>query len=79
MIGLKCGDIEIELHKNIIYIKFHLKELIYLAIPVSIGQLGHIMLGVVDSFMVGKIGAVPLAAAALANGLFFLIMINCQE
>jgi MATE family multidrug resistance protein len=33
------------------------------------------MLGVVDSFMVGKLGAEPLAAAALANGLFFLIMV----
>lgn len=53
----------------------HFKELIKLAIPVSIGQLGHIMLGVVDSFMVGRIGAEPLAASALANGLFFLIMV----
>ncbi|MFZ1288882.1 MAG: MATE family efflux transporter [Melioribacteraceae bacterium] len=56
-------------------IKFHLKETIKLAVPVSIGQLGHIMLGVVDSFMVGRLGAEPLAAAALANGLFFLIMV----
>ncbi|MBK7106549.1 MAG: MATE family efflux transporter [Ignavibacteriae bacterium] len=57
------------------YIKSHIIETIKLAVPVSIGQLGHIMLGVVDSFMVGRIGAEPLAAAALANGLFFLIMV----
>lgn len=56
-------------------LKYHILETIKLAIPVSIGQLGHIMLGVVDSFMVGKLGAKPLAAAALANGLFFLIMV----
>lgn len=56
-------------------LKIHFKDLLTLAIPVSIGQLGHIMLGVVDSFMVGKLGAEPLAAAALANGLFFLIMV----
>ncbi len=55
--------------------KVHLKSIIKLALPVSIGQLGHIMLGVVDSFMVGRLGAEPLAAAALANGLFFLIMV----
>lgn len=63
--------------KKILTEKFkeHLKSLIKLALPVSIGQLGHIMLGVVDSFMVGKLGAEPLAAAALANGLFFLIMV----
>ena len=56
-------------------LKSHIKETIKLAIPVSIGQLGHIMLGVVDSFMVGKLGAEPLAAASLANGLFFLILV----
>jgi len=56
-------------------LKEHFSELIKLAIPVSIGQLGHIMLGVVDSFMVGKLGAEPLGASALANGLFFLIMV----
>jgi MATE family multidrug resistance protein len=63
--------------KNINKEKFkeHLKSLVKLALPVSIGQLGHIMLGVVDSFMVGRLGAEPLAAAALANGLFFLIMV----
>jgi multidrug resistance protein, MATE family len=56
-------------------IKNHLKETLLLALPVSIGQLGHIMLGVMDSFMVGRLGAEPLAAAALANGIFFLIMV----
>lgn len=55
--------------------KNHFSELIKLAIPVSIGQLGHIMMGVVDSFMVGKLGAETLAASALANGLFFLILV----
>jgi len=63
--------------KNITHkpIRTHIRETIKLAIPVAIGQLGHIMLGVVDSFMVGKLGAEPLAASALANGLFFLIMV----
>lgn len=55
--------------------KFHIKETLKLAYPVVIGQLGHMMLGVVDSIMVGKVGAVPLAASALANGLILLIMI----
>ena len=46
-----------------------------MAYPVIIGQLGHMMMGVVDSVMVGKIGAAPLAASALAHGLFMLFMI----
>ncbi|MFC2133600.1 MATE family efflux transporter [Bacteroidota bacterium] len=55
--------------------KTHIKNTISLAIPISIGQLGHIMMGVIDSIMVGQIGSVPLAAASLVNGLFFLILV----
>ena len=33
------------------------------------------MMGVVDSLMVGKLGPVPLAAAVLVNGLFFMIIV----
>lgn len=39
------------------------------------GQLGHVMLGVIDSAMVGKVGAASLAAASLVNGIFFLIIV----
>ena len=53
----------------------HLKRTIALAYPVTIGQLGHVMLGVVDSMMVGKVGAIPLAASSLVNGLVFLVMV----
>lgn len=55
--------------------KNHIKRTIALAYPVTIGQLGHVMLGVVDSMMVGRVGAVPLAAASLVNGLVFLVMV----
>jgi MATE family multidrug resistance protein len=53
----------------------HIKETINLAIPVIISQLGIIMMGIVDSIMVGELGAVQLAAASLANSLFLLIYI----
>ena len=55
--------------------KKHIKSTITLAYPVIIGQLGFIMMGVVDSIMVGEIGAVPLAGASLGNSLFILIFI----
>ncbi len=55
--------------------KIHLKETIKLAVPVVIGQLGHIMLGVTDSIMVGRVGAVPLAAASLVNSVVYLIVV----
>ena len=56
-------------------IKQHIKETLKLAYPVIIGQLGHMMLGVVDSIMVGRLGAVPLAAASLVNGLILLVIV----
>lgn len=55
--------------------KQHIKETIKLALPVSIGQFGHIMIGNIDAIMVGRLGEIPLAAAALVNSLFFLILV----
>ncbi len=40
--------------------KEEIKKTLTLAYPVIIGQLGFIMMGVVDSIMVGSVGAVPL-------------------
>lgn len=42
------------------------KQLLHLALPVSISQLGHISVGVVDTLMAGQLGAIPLAAATFA-------------
>jgi MATE family multidrug resistance protein len=55
--------------------KKHISRTLTLAIPVIIGQLGLIMMGVVDSLMVGELGADYLAAAALANHIVILILI----
>jgi MATE family multidrug resistance protein len=57
------------------HLKKHITSTLQLAYPVIIGQLGIIMMGVVDSLMVGKIGAAPLAAASLANGMTFIVLI----
>ena len=56
-------------------LKDDIKQTLILALPVIIGQLGIIMMGVVDSIMVGELGAVPLAAASLGNSLIFIILI----
>ena len=55
--------------------KEHFKQTVHLAIPMVIGQLGHMAMGVVDTVMIGRIGAVSLAAASLANALFTQFMI----
>ena len=45
-----------------------------LAYPVMLGQLGHVLVGLVDNIMVGKLGAASLASVSLANGLMFVFL-----
>ncbi|MGD1957931.1 MAG: MATE family efflux transporter [Fulvivirga sp.] len=54
--------------------KAHLKKNFLLAYPVMISQVGHMMVNVADSVMVGQLGALPLAGASLANVIFHLLM-----
>lgn len=56
------------------YLKSY-KATFFLAYPVVISQLGHIMVGVVDTAMVGQIGSIPQAAVALSNGLYTLVLV----
>ncbi len=41
-----------------------------LALPIIVGQVSQMLMGVTDSIMIGRVGAVPLAASAFAGGLF---------
>jgi len=52
----------------------HFKKNFNLAYPVMLSQLGHVLVGVADNIMVGRLGAVPLAASSLANAVFFLLL-----
>ncbi|MBD8487725.1 MATE family efflux transporter [Echinicola sp. CAU 1574] len=54
--------------------KEHFSRTFHLAYPVMLSQLGQVMVGVADSMMVGRLGAEPLAAASLANSIFFVVM-----
>lgn len=40
-----------------------------------LSQLGHIMVGVADSVMVGQLGAIELASVSLGSGIFHVIML----
>ncbi len=46
-------------------------ELVRLALPIVIVQVGLMAMGVVDSIMVGRISAAALAGVALGNGYFY--------
>jgi MATE family multidrug resistance protein len=45
------------------------RKTLLLAVPIMAGQLSQMLMGVLDSAMVGRVGVVPLAASAFANGL----------
>lgn len=56
-------------------LKEHLRKNVVLSLPVIIGQLGHIMVGVSDSIMVGRLGVIPLAAATFAGTIYHVLML----
>ena len=45
-----------------------------LAAPIILSMLGHTLVGVIDTAMVGKVGTLELAAASLGNSYVFLLM-----
>lgn len=55
--------------------KEHYKRNFFLAYPIMLSQLGQVLVGVADSLMVGRLGAEHLAAASLANVIFYVIMV----
>lgn len=48
-----------------------------LAVPLAAANLSQMAMSVTDTIMVGKLGAVPLAAAALAGGFYFTSVVTC--
>lgn len=55
-------------------VKDEIKTTFLLAYPVMLTQLGQVSVGIADSMMVGRLGAVPLAASSLTNSIFFVVM-----
>lgn len=51
------------------------KKIFNLGYPAITGQLGLVLMGVFDNAMVGDVGYISLAAASLANNVFFIIAI----
>jgi len=49
------------------------REVLHLAAPVILGSLTYTLLAVVDTAMLGRLGAVPLAASGVAGVLFFAV------
>ena len=52
----------------------HFTKTFSIAYPVMLSQLGHILVGIADSIMVGRAGTELLAAASLANSIFHVLL-----
>jgi MATE family multidrug resistance protein len=48
---------------------------LFLAIPIAIGQLSQMLMGVMDSVMIGRVGTVPLASSSFGTGIFNIFFI----
>lgn len=57
--------------------KKHISETLLLSYPVVVGQLGLVMMGVIDNAMVGGVSHVHLSASTLSNSIFFMISVLC--
>lgn len=55
--------------------KDYFQKITKLSLPIIIGQIGIVLMGVADMVMIGQIDATNLAAAGLANSVYFLISI----
>jgi MATE family multidrug resistance protein len=55
--------------------KSHLRPTILLAYPVVLSQLGHILVSVCDSVMVGQTGKLPLAAVSVGVSMTTVLMV----
>lgn len=52
-----------------------LRPTLRLALPITAGHVGQILLGLTDSIMIGRVGAVPLAGAAFAGAVFTVALL----
>jgi len=52
-----------------------LRKLLRLAAPIAFTQAGYALMGLIDTAVVGRLGAGPLGAVGLANGLFMALAV----
>jgi MATE family multidrug resistance protein len=54
-----------------------LRPTLALALPIMLGQVSQMLMGIADSMMIGRVGTVELAAASFTGAVFNLIFIGC--
>ncbi len=54
-----------------------LRPTVGLALPIMLGQVSQMLMGITDSMMIGRVGTVELAAASFTGAIFGLIFVGC--
>ncbi len=54
-----------------------LRPTLALALPIMLGQVSQMLMGITDSMMIGHVGTVQLAAASFTGAVFGVIFIGC--
>ena len=57
--------------------KYSYGQILKLALPIIIGQVGNVLMGLTDTFFVSKLGVTEIAAAGIANSVFFTTIVIC--
>jgi len=52
-----------------------LRQTLVLAFPIIAGHVGHMVMGLTDTLMIGRVGVTALAAAALSNSIFHVVFV----
>src|SRR5690349_2487083 len=52
-----------------------IRATVLLALPITFGQVGQMLMSLIDSMIVGHLGALPLAAVAFANTILNTVMV----
>lgn len=60
---------------NLLRWRVELRRTLKLALPIAGGMLGHMLLGIADTVMVGRVGVIPLAACSLVNTIAHVPMV----
>jgi len=63
------------INNKLYFVKSHLRPTVLLAYPVVLSQLGHILVGVCDSVMVGHLGKLPLDAVGMGVSVTTLLLV----
>lgn len=54
-----------------------LRPTLALALPIMLGQVSQMLMGITDSMMIGRVGTVELAASSFTGAVFGVIFIGC--